>query len=71
MQSRGYRIIPVNPRIESALGEQAYPNLIAASAAVGPIQLVDVFRALEYIPSIVEDVNSAQDSLPMAAGGCG
>ncbi|MGA7884580.1 MAG: CoA-binding protein, partial [Acidobacteriaceae bacterium] len=27
MQSQGYRILPVNPRIESALGERAYPDL--------------------------------------------
>ena len=56
MQSRGYRIIPVNPHIESALGERAYPNLAAARAAVDSIQLVNVFRAPEYIPAIVEDV---------------
>jgi len=56
MQSRGYRIIPVNPWIESALGEKAYPSLTSASAAVGAIQLVNVFRAPEYIPSIVGDV---------------
>jgi predicted CoA-binding protein len=56
MQSRGYRIIPVNPHIESALGERAYPNLAAACAAVDSIQLVNVFRAPEYIPEIVEDV---------------
>ena len=26
MQSRGYRIVPVNPRIESALGEKSIPH---------------------------------------------
>jgi uncharacterized protein len=56
MQSRGYRIIPVNPRIERALGEKAYPTLGAACAAEGAIQLVNVFRAPEHIPAIVEDV---------------
>jgi hypothetical protein len=56
MQSRGYRIVPVNPQIESALGEKAYPDLNAACAAVGPIQLVNVFRAPEHIPGIVEEV---------------
>ncbi|MGC2160795.1 MAG: CoA-binding protein [Silvibacterium sp.] len=55
MQSRGYRIIPVNPRIESALGEKAYPTLGAACAAVHEIRLVNVFRAPEYIPEIVEE----------------
>lgn len=56
MQSQGYRIIPVNPRIESALGEQAHPDLAAACATVDSIQLVNVFRAPEYIPAIVGDV---------------
>ena len=31
MQSRGYRIVPVNPRIESALGERAYATLDSAA----------------------------------------
>lgn len=56
MQSRGYRIVPVNPMIESALGEKAYPTLEAAVAAVPEIRLVDVFRAPQHIPAIVEDV---------------
>jgi hypothetical protein len=56
MQSRGYRIIPVNPQIENTLGEKAYPSLSAACSAIGTIQLVNVFRAPEYIPAIVEDV---------------
>jgi uncharacterized protein len=56
MQSRGYRIVPVNPLIGSSLGEKAYPDLETACAAVESIQLVNVFRAPEYIPAIVEDV---------------
>lgn len=56
MQSRGYRIVPVNPMIESVLGEKAYPDLDAAFAGVNSIQLVNVFRAPEHVPEIVEDV---------------
>ena len=55
MQSRGYRVIPVNPQIDSALGEKAYPTLDAALAAVGKIDLVNVFRLPQYIPDIVKD----------------
>ena len=55
MQSRGYRIVPVNPRIDSALGEKAYPSLDAAIQAVPDIALVNVFRAPSYIPEIVND----------------
>lgn len=57
MQSQGYRIIPVNPRIESSLGEKAYPDLDAAyEALAGKIDLVNVFRAPEFVPEIVKDV---------------
>jgi uncharacterized protein len=56
MQSRGYRIVPVNPRIESALGEQAYPTLDAAVEAVPEIKVVNVFRAPTFVPEIVKDV---------------
>lgn len=56
MQSRGYRIVPVNPLIENALGEKAYPDLDAACAAVESIRLVNVFRAPKYVAAIVEDV---------------
>ncbi|HSY70744.1 MAG TPA: CoA-binding protein [Alloacidobacterium sp.] len=55
MQSRGYRIIPVNPQIVSSLGEKAYPTLDAALEAVGKIELVNVFRLPRYIPDIVQD----------------
>jgi predicted CoA-binding protein len=57
MQSHGYRILPVNPLIESALGEKAYPTLDAAAEAVGcKIDLVNVFRAPSFVPEIVKDV---------------
>lgn len=56
MQSRGYRIVPVNPLIESALGEKAYPSLEAACAAVDGIRLVNVFRAPRYVSGIVDEV---------------
>lgn len=57
IQSQGYRIIPVNPLIESSLGEKSYPDLDAASqAAESGIDLVNVFRAPEFVPEIVKDV---------------
>jgi uncharacterized protein len=56
MHSQGYRVIPVNPRIESALGEPACPDLDAAVASHPEITLVNVFRAPEHVPAIVEDV---------------
>ncbi len=60
MQRAGYRIIPVNPTITTALGEKAYPSLDAACSALKqegvPVDLVNVFRAPEYVPAIVAEV---------------
>jgi hypothetical protein len=51
MQAHGYRIIPVNPRIAEALGENSYPSLLEVP---DKIDLVDVFRRPEYVDEIVE-----------------
>ena len=57
IQSQGYRILPVNPNIQSSLGEPAFPTLDAAAAAhPGEIQLVNVFRRPEHVPEIVDEV---------------
>ena len=56
MQGEGYRIIPVHPTVQKVLGEKAYPTLDEAYAVEGKIDLVDVFRASEYVPEIVKDV---------------
>lgn len=52
LQDFGYRIIPVNPTVDQVLGEQAYPSL---SEVPESIDLVDVFRAPQYVAGIVED----------------
>ncbi|MFY9513041.1 MAG: CoA-binding protein [Rubrivivax sp.] len=41
MQSHGYRVVPVNPRYDSLLGETCYASLEAIPFAV---DMVDVFR---------------------------
>jgi hypothetical protein len=51
MQSHGYRIIPVNPRIESCLGERAYASLLEVPEK---IDIVDIFRRSEFVEEIVE-----------------
>ena len=51
MQSHGYRIVPVNPRIESSLGEKAYASL---SEVPEKIDIVNVFRRPEFVEEIVE-----------------
>ena len=56
MQRQGYQIVPVNPSLSEVLGEKAYPTLDAAAEAVGKIDLVNVFRAPEFVPETVENV---------------
>ena len=51
MQSQGYRIIPVNPRIESSLGEKAYASLLSVPEK---IDIVDIFRRPEYVEEVVD-----------------
>ncbi len=51
MQQQGYRIIPVNPNIQSALGEKAYASL---KDVPEKIDLVDIFRRSEFVPEVVD-----------------
>ncbi|MDN5325428.1 MAG: uncharacterized protein PWP41_123 [Moorella sp. (in: firmicutes)] len=53
LQDHGFRIIPVNPAVETILGEKAYPDLEAIPADI-PIDVVDVFRRAEAVPPIVD-----------------
>ena len=52
MQEQGYRIIPVNPMIEEALGEKSYPDLKSVPV---PIDMVDVFRRSELAAPVVDE----------------
>ena len=51
LQSVGYRIIPVNPMIDEALGEKSYPDL---KSVPEPIDMVDIFRRSELVPPVVD-----------------
>ena len=51
LQQHGYRIIPVNPTIESALGERSYPSLDAVKEK---IDIVNIFRRPEFVSEVVE-----------------
>jgi len=51
MQSQGYRIIPVNPQIESSLGEKAYASLLEVP---GKIDIVNIFRRPEFVEEVVD-----------------
>jgi predicted CoA-binding protein len=51
LQSQGYKIIPVNPTLEQALGEKSYPDLLAVPL---PVDLVLIFRRSEAVPPFVD-----------------
>jgi uncharacterized protein len=55
LQKFGYRIVPVNPTAKEILGERAWPDLEAALAGAGPVDVVDVFRRPEHVAAIVDD----------------
>ena len=48
LQSRGFKIIPVNPNIKEALGETSYPNLLSIPKDI-KIDIVDIFRKPEEV----------------------
>ena len=54
MQSRGYRIIPVNPKLagQEILGEKAYASL---GEIPFHVDIVDVFRRSEFLPDVARD----------------
>jgi len=58
LQRFGYRVIPVNPNVESVLGEPAVATLEQLPEVLGPderVDIVDVFRRPEYVARIVDD----------------
>jgi len=52
LKSKGYRIIPVNPDKTEIMQEKCYPNL---SSIPEPVDIVDIFRAVEAVPGIVDE----------------
>jgi predicted CoA-binding protein len=51
MQGQGYRIIPVNPQIESCLGEKAYASLLEVPEQ---IDIVNIFRRPDFVEEVVD-----------------
>ena len=52
LQRFGYRIVPVRPATTTVLGEPCYAHLRDIPF---PVDLVNVFRAPEFVPDIVEE----------------
>jgi predicted CoA-binding protein len=53
LKDEGYRIVPVNPKADTILGEKAYPDLASIPF---PVDLVDVFRPPRDVDAIVDQM---------------
>ncbi len=49
LQERGYRIVPVHPKADTALGQKAYRSL---AEIPGPVDLVYMFRGADAAPAV-------------------
>ena len=58
LQSKGFRIYPVNPSFDYWNGIKAYPSLTSIPRSEG-IEIIDIFRRSEAVPDIV------REALPM------
>jgi len=52
LKEHGYRIIPVNPKETSILGEPCYPSLTSLRVKV---DIVDIFRRPEDVAAVVDE----------------
>jgi predicted CoA-binding protein len=53
MQKAGYRILPVNPKLSSVLGETCRPDL---GRVEEDVDIVNLFRASGNIPDHVDEI---------------
>ena len=56
LRGKGFRIVPVNPRLRRAIvdGEQSYDHLVDIPPGTH-IDFVDVFRRGEFLDAVVDD----------------
>lgn len=66
LQSKRFRIVPVNPGVTEVLGEPAYPDLLAVPFA---IDLVNIFRRSEFVaPHVDEAIHKGVKGIWMQPG---
>jgi predicted CoA-binding protein len=53
LQEHGYRIVPINPKLKTVLGE---PVVASLAEVRGGVDLVDVFRAPQHVPAHAEEI---------------
>ena len=57
LQDHGYHIVPVNPTVESVLGQKSYARL---TDIPGQIDIVAVFRKPDAVPPVVAEAIEAR-----------
>lgn len=62
LQRAGYRVRPVNPKLERVLDEACHATLAELD---GPVDIVNLFRASEHVPGHLDDI-LALDPKPKA-----
>ena len=61
--NQGYKIIPVNPNIQQVFEQKSYPDISSIPKDI-IIDIIDVFRKSEDVPSIVQEIiNSGRKSI--------
>lgn len=63
LQDVGYRIVPVRPGGATVLGQPSYPDLASAIAAVGPVDVIDIFRRSDALPDLAPALLAAKPRL--------
>ena len=53
MQSHGYELLGVNPKLQQVLGA---PCVASLADLPGPVDLIDVFRAIPHIPAHTDEI---------------
>jgi len=55
LKSKGFKIIPVNPKVAEVLGEKAYPNIPSIPKEI-QIDVADIFRRPEEVINHLKEV---------------
>ena len=58
LKAKGYRIIPVNPKLSRVLNLASHAGLEQIPRALFPIDIVNLFRATEHLPAHVDEILS-------------
>jgi predicted CoA-binding protein len=58
LQTRGFRVIPVNPNVDEVLGERCYPCLSDIPASE-QVEVVDIFRRADRAGAHVDEAIAA------------